>query len=249
MSDNLAFELVGEWPSARMLLRLMLLNRPDWEPRESGFTHRSTGERVQLAMGPSMPELAEAIAAGVDPVRPSMDDALLSAVVHHRAVVVVSEPSGRDDVDRARTLLRAAGQIVNGGALAARCRTSGLAHGADALHVLVRKLAAAEGEGEPGEDADLALLGEDAPSVLLQAYVRFDLSGEARTYGMHALGAPDVALDPAELAGAGGVDRARARLEAAALGLLRGERDAAGASPDPTVARAPHHNPHGVLQL
>ena len=223
MAVPLAFDLVGDWTSARLMVRMVMLGDSPWDVLAAGFTHRDTGERVTLAMGPPQPALARAIAAGVDPARPTLDERLLEEVTAHRSVVVVADPTGADPQRRAETLLRAAGQIVNGGALAARCRSSGLAHGADGLHALVQRL----------DEAD--------PDVLVEAYVRFDTDpASARTWGMHALGLPDLAfrVNP-------GPDRARAALEAEALAWARSAGTTETGTPDDADPEDPRFNPFG----
>lgn len=227
-----AFDLVGGWTSPGLFVRLLTLGEGPWEPLRTGFTHRVTGERVRLGMGGRSATIAEAFAAGVDWFRPSIDEALLVEIADHRAVASVWDPSGDRPFSRALTLLRAANVVVDAGALAARCRTSGLAHGHDAVQALLAEAEAAAADG----DAALA-------EPLLAAYVRFD-PARARpcTLGMHALGAPDLAL-----ATAGPPDRDLPRLRAAALAVLRGRTVAA--TPDDRALPGPLHNGFGVAVL
>ena len=240
MSASLAFDLVGDWTSARLLIRLLLVVKSPWEPLRAGFTHRETGERVALSMAPPSADLARAFAAGSDPTRPTLDEPLIAAITAHRSIVsLATDPTAEPDAAsaepsapfaRQRTLLRATRAVINAGALAVRCRTSGLAHGADAFCALVDRADAATG-------ADLA-------EVMLATYVRFALGDDRpRTHGLHAFGSPDVAVD-----GAIGPDRAHARLEAAALAAIGGEVPD-GAVPDETPRADPIYNPSGIVVL
>lgn len=228
---ELVFELAGNWTSGRILVRLLMVVECPWQPLRAGFIHKDTGERAQLAMAPPQPALTEALAAGVDPVLPSIDDELLGRIAHHKSVVLVTAPGGPDPLKAALTAARAANAIVDGGALALRCRTGGLAHGADPFQWLVAQAEqAAEGTGE----LDLA-------AALFPIYIRRDLGGpQPQTLGMAALGAPDVVLPHPEPPA-----RAAARLEHHALALLRGAEIAA--EPDERGLPEGLHNPLGVF--
>ena len=224
----LAFDLPGGWTSPNLLVRFLTLGNNPWQPLRAGFTHRVTGERVKLALGPPSEALAAAFASGVDRFRPTVDAALLDELLTHRSVVTVSDGTlDRTPFERARSLARAADAIVNAGALGARCRTSGLAHGADGFQALVAAADAA---------ADADALAE----ALFDLYVHVrDGDGPSSTLGMHALGAPDV-----ELVGAGDPDLDLPRLRAAALAVLRGAETRP--RPDDRGLPALLSNPHGV---
>lgn len=219
-APRLTFDLPGDWTSARLLLRLLAAIDSPWDARMSGFTHRDTGECADLSMSPPRPELADLFAAGVDPIDPTIDDALLEAIHHHRSVVTVTAqdapPDARADaIADALAVVRATAAIVTGGALAARCRSSGVAHGADAFHALVQVIDAV--------DAD----GGDVLPHLVRLVVRFDLLAEPpRTVGMGAFGVDEVTLPAAEQPGpAPDPSLAHARLVAAALAALRTPED------------------------
>lgn len=116
---------------------------------------------------------------------------------------------------------------MNAGALGARCRTSGLAHGADGFQALVSAVDAA--------------VGTDAVTeALFDLYVHVhDGSERPSTVGMHALGAPDV-----ELVRAVDPDLDLPRLRAAALAVLGGAETRP--RPDDRGLSAPLTNPHGL---
>jgi hypothetical protein len=228
---ELAFDLVGGWTSPMLYLRLLTIVDHPWEPLRTGFTHRDTGEHVQLLMGPPQPDLPAAIAAGVDPFAPSIDETLIDEIAVHKAVVTVrsAKDDRRGSIERAVTMARAANAAINGGATAIRCRTSGLSHSAEAFQVLAAQVDAAAG--------DPAALGE----ALLAIYVLPSLSTTPpSTIGMHALGLPDVSV-----AASGDPDRDLAKLRALALGVARGTRTVAPA-PDARGLDAPRTNPLGL---
>ncbi|MCB9683744.1 MAG: hypothetical protein H6735_01725 [Alphaproteobacteria bacterium] len=200
---NPGFDLVGLWNHPRLLLRLLAVIDSPWEALETGFTHRETGERVSLTMSPPNLGLVEAMLAGTDPVLPTIDEAIAKEMVDHRSVVGVSIRPGPDVLQTALTLLRGTDAIVNGGALALRCRTSGLSHGADGYQLLVAEAERAEGR-------------EELARALIRAMVLLVPTSERPcTIGLHALGAPDIVLKAAT-----DPDRALARLEAAALAAV-----------------------------
>jgi hypothetical protein len=222
----LAFELVGGWTSARLLVRFLGLGDAEWEPLRAGFTRRGTRERVTLAMGPASPALALRFAAGVDRFRPTLDEALIDEVLAHRAVVVVSDPRpAAPPLDAAATLVRAASAVVNAGALALRCRTSGLAHGADGFQALAG-----------GVDR-----ADDRVAALLALYVTFAVGPRPSTVGLQAFALPDL-----ELPVAGDPDRDLPRLRAAALDLLRGRTGTGSVRPDDRALPDVPANPHGL---
>lgn len=229
MAVTVAFDLVGGWTSPHLLLRLMEVVDSPWEALKAGFTHRETKERVTIGMGPAVVGLAEAMLASVDPVLPTIDEPLALELPTHRAVVSVFTTQGKDPLATATTVLRAADAVVNAGAMALRCRTSGLAHGADGFQLLV-------GEVERAADR------EAKAKALIRAFVLLRLTGPSPgTVGLHALGAPDVAL-----AGPTDPDRALAKLEAHALAAVL---DPPKAGPDDRKLPGPLHNPKGLLRV
>jgi hypothetical protein len=139
------------------------------------------------------------------------------------------------------TALRAADAIVQGGAIAVRCGTSGLAHGADGFQALLQQAEAAR-DGSPTLVSDLA-------EALFQCVVRLALAPVPMTIGMQAFARPDVVLDALPDVGldAGlNADRAVATLERVALGLIRGAEVPRG-RPDTRSLFLAARNPHGVV--
>lgn len=222
----LAFDLVGGWTSPNLLLRFLTLGDTKWEPLRAGFTHRVTRERVTLGMGPPSPSLAMAFAPGLDRFRPTIDADLLDEILTHRAVVTVSNPVGTG-LERVTTLVRAANAVVDAGALAVRCRTSGLAHGADGFQALAVDVEAAVGRPH------------DLVEALFGLYVHTHLDPRPSTLGMSVFDAPDVEID-----GTGDLDRDLPRLRAAALDVLRG--GPVSLRPDVRGLGATLTNPHGL---
>ncbi len=229
MAVTVAFDLVGGWTSPHLLLRLLEVVDSPWEPLKSGFTHKETKEKVSLGMGPAVQGLAEAMVASVDPVLPTIDEALALELPTHRAVVSVYASQGKDPLATATTVLRAANAIVNVGALALRCRTSGLSHGADGFQLLA-------------QEVEQATDREARARALIRAFVLPRLAGPSPcTVGLHALGAPDVAL-----AGPVDPDRALAKLEARALALVLDPPSSAGH--DDRKLPGPMHNERGLVR-
>ena len=197
---DLAFDLVGDWPSPWILVRLLQVVDSPWEPGQRQFVHRDTGERCRVAMRMEPdPALVEAMREGVCPVKPSLDDDLLTQAAEHRAVATVWV-DGEPSVETARTLVRATAGLIDAGAVAVRCRGSGLAHGADAFQAIAAQLAS------------------DEADALVDALVRRQLVGTAQTTGLALLGLPDVAIERDI-----GADRAADVLTRAAAALIRGE--------------------------
>lgn len=223
----LAFDLPGGWTSPNLLLRFLALGNNPWQPLRAGFTHRVTGERVKLAWSPVSNPLIAAFSADFDR---RIDAALLDEILAHRAVVTVSIDAGDGDpIARAVTLARAADAVVNAGALAVRCRCSGLAHGADAFQARVAAVEATAGVPSALHEA------------LLEVYVDIPLRpGRPSTVGMQALGLPDV-----ELPRAGDPDLDRERLWGAARDLLRGPVPASRV--DNRGHPSAMTNPHGLV--
>lgn len=225
---NPGFDLVGLWNHPRLLLRLLAVIDSPWEALETGFTHRETGEVVSLTMSPPNLSLIEAMLATTDPVLPTIDEAIGAEMLDHRSVVGVSIRPGADPLATALTLLRGTDAIVNGGALAARCRTSGLSHGADGFQLLVA-------------EAQRAADRRELARALIRATVLLVPTGDRPfTLGLHLLGAPDVVLE-----GPTAVDRAVARLEAAALDAVLAPP--AATTPDPRGLPGLLANPLGIV--
>ena len=201
MSDT-HFDLVGDWPSPWILVRLLQVVNSPWEPGEEGFVHRRTGEacRVGFSGRPDL-RLVSAIHDGACPVTPSIDEDLLEQARDHKAVTVVWV-EGEPSVARGRTLVRAVAGIIDAGAVALRCRRSGLSHGADAFQAIAARLEAPE----------------TADEALVDALIYRQLVGDAQTSGMDLLGLPDIALQRDV-----GPDRAADVLTQAAVALIRGE--------------------------
>jgi len=206
-----------------------------WTVDSKGFVQRETGERAQLGMSlEPVTSLIDVFARGACPVRPSIDEALFAEIVAHKSVVSVSLEPGRTGPRAAFTLARAVDAIINAGALAVRCRTSGLSHGADAFQALVGRACTVD----PEDDATLA-------AALYECYVL--LHPEHRpphTVGLHALGASDLALE-----GDLGADRATITLEDLARRTLRSGVAMGAAAPDPRDGSDPRHNPLGRIHV
>ncbi|MFT4626589.1 MAG: hypothetical protein ACI8PZ_005266 [Myxococcota bacterium] len=199
MTDQM-FDLVGDWPNPWILVRLLQVVGSPWEPGEDGFTHRDTGELGKVGMRTTPdPVLMQAMRDGVCPVKPSLDEELLAEAAEHKAVAGVWV-DGAPSVANARTLVRVVAGIIDGGAVALRCRGSGLAHGADAFQAIAARL------DDPDDEAE----------ALVDALVHRQLGPTAQTTGMALLGLPDIALERDV-----GPDRAADVLTKAAVALIR----------------------------
>lgn len=227
---DLAFDLVGGWTSPNLFLRLLTIVEGPWEPLREGFVHRDTGERARLSMGPPSPELAATFPSGVDPFAPTIDEGLSDEIDAHRAVVTVRSASDpAPALVRALTVVRATNAALNAGAVAVRCRTSGLAHSAEAFQALA---------------AVVEVAGEESRAEALYGLYVLHARSMGCTLGMHALGRPDVAL---RAAGAD-LDLDLARLRALGMSIARGDPRGDAAEPDPRPLPAPLKNPFGLVR-
>ena len=196
------FDMVGDWPSPWILVRLLEVVGSPWQPGDAGFTHRETGESCKVGFSPRPDsQLVQAMRDGVCPVTPSLDDLLLEQASSHKAVAVVWV-EGPPSIERGRTLVRAVAGMIDAGALAVRCRASGLSHGADAFQSIAARLDDPESESE----------------ALVDALVYRRLTPTAETVGLDLLGLPDIALSHDV-----GPDRAADVLTRAATALIQGE--------------------------
>ena len=239
-------ELVGDWTSARLLVRLLQVIGSPWQLSAAGLTHAETGETCELEMRGPDPRLIEAFAAGDCPVRPSLLPETLEGVATHRAVVTVRPAQELKGWDAARAVLRCGAGLIDGGALAVRCVHSGLAHAGERWQTLDRMATAAEREG------DRRLLAEALYLALVMPMVR---EGDLlRTRGMALLEAPDVVV-PATVPEANALDA----LEMVCLRSLSGQAPGPGdtiraspTSPPFSVERVPDldgGNPFGLYRL
>ncbi|HHO49675.1 MAG TPA: hypothetical protein ENK18_02105 [Deltaproteobacteria bacterium] len=177
-------ELVGDWTSARLLVRLLVVIDSPWELSAAGLTHRDTGETCELQMRPRDASMIEVFRAGECPVRPSLSDEVMEGIAGHHSILTVSASPDLRGWEAARTVLRCGSALVDSGALAVRCLQSGLAHAGDRLSTLER-MAGAAGD-------DRALLGESLYLAYVMPLVRDGAS--PRTRGMALLEAPDAVV-------------------------------------------------------
>lgn len=177
-----ALELVGDWTSARLLVRLLYAIESPWEPGERGLVCVDTGETCQVTMRGPDPKLSAAFRAGDDPVQPSLTDRVLEAIDGHHSVLRVTPDEQHRGEDALRAVARCAAGLVNAGGIGVWCPSSGAAHDADRFQAQVAELDAAE---------DPAIVRD----VLCRLFVRRlvpDVSSW-RTVGMGLLDAPEVA--------------------------------------------------------
>lgn len=242
-------ELVGDWTSARLLVRLLMVIDSPWELSAEGLTHRDTGETCALAMRPREEGLAEAFRAGECPVRPSLSDEVLEGIEGHRSVLTLSAAPELRGWDAAHTVLRCGSALVDSGALAIRCLQSGLAHAGDRLGAIARM----------ADDArdDRAMLGESLYLAYVMPFVRDE--GPPRTRGMALLEAPD-----AVVVGSVAEPNALDAMESLCLSTLAGRAPGSGEvvrasphspafrierTPDRSDPGAADHNPFGLWRL
>ncbi len=224
-------ELVGDWTSARLLIRLLQVIESPWELSALGLTHAETGETCLLEMRGPDPRIAERFAAGECPVRPSLLPETHEAIAGHRAVVTVRPAPDLEGWDAARAVLRCGSGIVDAGALAVRCRDSGLAHSGEHWQTLDRLATAAELEG------DRARLAE---ALYLALVMPMAHAGDVRrTRGMALLEAADAVVSDNNVREANALDA----LEMVCLRTLSGQ------PPDPgQVLRASPSSPKFVVE-
>jgi hypothetical protein len=139
--------------------------------------------------------MASAFRASFDRVAPTMSEEDWQGVREHSAVAyLLSPPVGKDTLEVAFQALMLITQLLENGGLAAKCESSGIAHGRSRWLQLGDDLLAASTAGD--------LHGSVAS--LIAAFVRRPLSDAGVLYscGMHLLGMPDVevqaVLDPFE---------------------------------------------------
>jgi len=123
-----------------------------------------------------MPAAFQASACRWDP---SLTDRDVADIACHQRVLYLLSPNFPADDGPAfsRDFLKLSCQLLEAGALAMKCESSGIAHGRDRWIELAR-----------GAD------GPDPWSALLRAYVQFPIhsAGDFYTCGMHLLGQPDL---------------------------------------------------------
>lgn len=254
MSDDLepAIQLVGDWTSARILIRLLQVIDSPWQLSRTGLTHAETGETCQVTMRRHDDELIERFADGECPLRPSLDAPTLAAIGTHRAVLRVEPVRSLEGIAAARALLRCGDGLINAGGVAVRCVNSGLAHSADRWQALERMAVEAEAEG------DQARLGETLYQALVMPLIR--TKSGVRTLGMALLERPDAVMVGADVSEEVAVDV----LEDVCLRTLAGQAPSPGDTvrsgpgrpafrlergPDPTDPVEHDHNPFGLWRL
>src|SRR5262249_13026244 len=143
-----------------------------------------TGDVCTVEMRPAEPKLAARFRAGDHPVSPSIGEALLEDIERHRSVLRVTPSEDAGGEEALVALVRCADGLVNAGALAVWCPSSGAAHSADRWQELAKDLAAT------GDDPALRR------EVLYRTLVRplFRDGDRWRTDGMVLLDGPDVAV-------------------------------------------------------
>lgn len=243
-----ALELVGDWTSARLLIRLLQAIESPWRLGERGLTHEETGETCAVTMRQADPRLAGLFRAGDDPVHPSLTDAVVQAIDGHKAVVKVTPDPAHDGEAATLAVVRCADGLVNAGAIALWCPISGAAHDADRFQERVRELDAVD---------DPALKRE----ALFHLLVRPLVAGETswHTSGMGLLGGPDVHC-PRDLPDVIALDLLGQVVQGILVGRTppdgrefrvagRAEPFVTAHRPDPRRKRDPAHNPFGTVWL
>lgn len=247
-SARAAVEVVGDWTSARLLIRLMQAIDSPWELTEAGLVHEDTGEVCLLEMRRADPALPAAFRAGESPVFPSLTDEVLAGIDGHRSVlrVVAAEPLVGEDASAA--VVRCGSGLIDAGGIALRCVQSGVAHSAAHWQLLASQL-------------DLAADAADRRSALYQALVRplVRTASGWETVGMGLLDLPDVCAPP-DLSETAALDA----MEAVVARMLAGGQPVEGGTvrpsptaprlrvaraPDPRPASDPRHNPVGRWAL
>lgn len=247
-----SIQIVGDWTSARILIRLLQVIDSPWQLSRAGLTHAETGETCQVVMRGHDAALLELFPAGECPVRPSLDDATLTAIGTHRAVLRVEPIEDLTGWSAARALLRCGDGLINAGGVAVRCVASGLAHSADRWQALEQMAVQAD------EAHDRQRLGETLYEALVRQLV--PTQGGVRTLGMALLEAPDVILLGADVADEIALDV----MEDLCLRTLADQAPASGEvmrsapgrpgfvaqrGPDPTLPTEHDHNPFGLWRL
>jgi len=231
---------------------------PDWRAvdeviaRVAGPGTARDAEYSQLEPDPRMRAAFEASADRVTPSFSDEDDAAIDA---HRAVAYVLSPPIDGGTEVAATMLRLGAALLDeAGAVALKCESSGIAHGAARWRHL-----AAEAAGDDPDAAGVALY---------HAWVRRPLGaadGTLYSCGMHLLGARDAELAPDaasdELDAVAWLDALNlyALLEPPARGISDGEGFRREAGGERRVIRLVEctryatddffYNPYGLLRL
>lgn len=177
-----SLELVGDWTSPRLLIRLMIATDSPWQLTDRGLQSRETGDLCRLEMrGPDL-KLAAKIREGDSPTAPSITEEIALAVETHKSVLrVVPLDSSGDDALVA--LARCGAGLANAGAIALLCPQSGASCGADRWIALVEEIEA---------EIDTPSKRERLASAFVRPLVR---AGDRwRSLGMGLLGCPDVAV-------------------------------------------------------
>jgi hypothetical protein len=238
-------ELVGDWTSPRLLIRLMTVIDSPWDLTERGLRSRETGELVRLEMSGPNPRLSPRFRTGDSPIAPSLTAEILEGVDAHRSVLRIQTVSELEPDKELLAVARCGAGLVNAGAIAVWCPQSGVAHAADRWIELAKALE----EDDPDREAQYT------------AWVRCLVRTRQRwsTAGMGLLGLPDVSVPP-ELPDATALEM----LRRTSLALRRGKAPVEGESMRPSVrfgeARWTHqpdatpkseaaHNPFGIWQL
>jgi hypothetical protein len=238
-------ELVGDWTSPRLLIRLMAAIDSPWDLTERGLRSRETGEVVRLEMRGPDPRLPPRFRTGDSPIAPSLTDEILEGVSGHRSVLRIQSASALEPDKELLAVARCGAGLVNAGAIALWCPQSGAAHAADRWLELAKVLE----DPDPEREAQYT------------AWVRCLMRTRQRwsTAGMGLLGLPEVSVPP-ELPDATALEVLRRTSLALRIGQPPVEGESVRPSvrfgpacwthkPDPTASTEPSHNPFGVWQL
>jgi hypothetical protein len=175
-------EIVGDWTSPRLLVRLMVATDSPWELTEQGLRSSETGDLCTVTMRGPDPKLPAAFRKGDHPAHPSILDELVPAIEgHHSVLRITPDPALQGDA-AALAAVRCADGLVNVGGLAVWCPHSGAAHSGDRFQERMRELDALQDE---------VLQREVLGRLLVRPLV--DHPQRWHTQGMDLLGGPDAA--------------------------------------------------------
>lgn len=190
-------------PPAPLRYILCLLGPKGWLPtvarRVESYGHGFTLDR-EYSIETSDERMPTSFAASWDRVPPSYTEDDRAVMLTHESVAYVLSPDlqQQTSVDTGALALGLIDALFADGALACKCDTAGVAHGAKHWRKLAARL----------RDAS----GSERGAILYRAFVRRPLSDEGVLYscGMHQLGCPDIEyLGPRdELAATTLIDRA-----------------------------------------
>lgn len=243
-AGNIAAAATSVVPAAPPRFILGLLGPEGWLPtvarRVEAYGHGFTLDR-DYSIETSDERMPTSFAASWDRAPPSHTEQDRNAMRSHGSVAYVlsSDLTQQTSIDTGVRALELIDALFEDGALACKCDTAGVAHGAKRWRTLAARLRGADRSDR-----------RERGAILYRAFVRRPLSDEGILYscGMHQLGYPDIEYMGMrdELAATDLIDRA-------AKAVLAGDAGDAGDLPHAPCSRYEgdffFYNPYGYLRI